>query len=68
MADDIILEPRLIAREYLRKWFTLDIISSLPLDYVLLAFDNGTEQIAQAGMTPIRAAPMYLYLLTIFPF
>ncbi|KAH9278096.1 Potassium/sodium hyperpolarization-activated cyclic nucleotide-gated channel 2 [Echinococcus granulosus] len=49
MADDIVLEPRLIAREYLRKWFTLDIISSLPLDYVLLAFDNGTEQIAQAG-------------------
>ncbi|VDM27883.1 unnamed protein product [Hydatigera taeniaeformis] len=49
MADDIILEPKLIAREYLRKWFTLDIISSLPLDYILLAFDNGTEQIAQAG-------------------
>ncbi|VDK38926.1 unnamed protein product [Taenia asiatica] len=54
MADDIILEPRLIAREYLRKWFTLDIISSLPLDYVLLAFDNGTEQIAQAGIKPLK--------------
>ncbi|VUZ56554.1 unnamed protein product, partial [Hymenolepis diminuta] len=43
MADDIVLEPKLIAREYLRKWFTLDIVSCLPLDYILLAFDDGTE-------------------------
>ena len=49
MADDIVLEPKLIAHEYLRKWFILDFVSSLPLDYVLLAFDKGTEQIAQAG-------------------
>ncbi len=49
MADDIVLEPKLIAREYLRKWFVLDFVSALPLDYVLLAFDNGSEQIAQAG-------------------
>lgn len=49
MADDIVLEPKLIAREYLRKWFTLDIVSCLPLDYILLAFDSGKEQITQAG-------------------
>lgn len=59
MADDIVLEPKLIAREYLRKWFTLDIVSCLPLDYILLAFDNGTEQIAQAGVLSIS---LYHYL------
>ena len=59
MADDIVLEPRIIAHEYLRKWFVLDIVSSLPLDYILLAFDNGTEQIAQAG--PIITQYLFLY-------
>ncbi|VDM27879.1 unnamed protein product [Hydatigera taeniaeformis] len=61
MADDIILEPKLIAREYLRKWFTLDIISSLPLDYILLAFDNGTEQIAQADGSLLDQLPLTLF-------
>ncbi|ESO06584.1 hypothetical protein HELRODRAFT_137008, partial [Helobdella robusta] len=35
-ADDIILEPRLIAKHYLKTWFFLDLISSIPLDYIIL--------------------------------
>ncbi|VDN96711.1 unnamed protein product [Rodentolepis nana] len=37
MADDIVLEPKLIAREYLRKWFTLDIVSCQALKILRLA-------------------------------
>uniref|UniRef100_A0A5K3F2B4 Ion_trans domain-containing protein n=1 Tax=Mesocestoides corti TaxID=53468 RepID=A0A5K3F2B4_MESCO len=67
MADDIVLEPKLIVREYLRKWFILDFVSALPLDYVLLAFDKGTEQIAQAGqaLKILRLAKL-LSLLRLF--
>ncbi|KAL7056185.1 hypothetical protein AAHC03_020714 [Spirometra sp. Aus1] len=49
MADDIVLDSKLIAKEYLQKWFFLDFVSSLPLDYLLLAFGEGSEQIAHAG-------------------
>jgi len=34
-ADEIILDPHQIARHYLRSWFLLDLISSLPLDYTI---------------------------------
>ncbi|KAK4467690.1 hypothetical protein MN116_008627, partial [Schistosoma mekongi] len=52
--DDIILDPTEIAREYLRTWFILDLISSIPMDYVLFAFkgyEQGerAEHLVQAG-------------------
>jgi len=34
-ADEIILDPAQIARHYVRSWFVLDLISSLPLDYTI---------------------------------
>lgn len=39
-SEQVILEPRLIARNYLRSWFFLDLISSLPLDYLFLLFNQ----------------------------
>jgi len=50
-ADEIILEPGLIARHYLRSWFFLDLVSSLPLDYFLLliAPETGVRQLMHAG-------------------
>ncbi|TNN17263.1 Potassium/sodium hyperpolarization-activated cyclic nucleotide-gated channel 4, partial [Schistosoma japonicum] len=52
--DDIILDPTEIAREYLKTWFILDLISSIPMDYVLFAFkgyEQGerAEHLVQAG-------------------
>ncbi|CAH8652162.1 unnamed protein product [Schistosoma rodhaini] len=52
--DDIILDPTEIAREYLKTWFILDMISSIPMDYVLFAFkgyEQGerAEHLVQAG-------------------
>ena len=39
--DEIILEPHLIARNYLKSWFIVDLLSSLPIDYLFLFFDSG---------------------------
>nr|CAH8867744.1 unnamed protein product [Trichobilharzia regenti] len=52
--DDIILDPTEIAREYVKTWFFLDLISSIPMDYVLFAFkgyEQGerAEHLVQAG-------------------
>lgn len=35
-SDEVILEPRAIARNYLRGWFLVDLMSSIPVDYVFL--------------------------------
>lgn len=42
-SEQVILEPKLIARNYLRSWFFLDLISSLPLDYLFLMFNQVTN-------------------------
>lgn len=35
-AEQVILDPVLIAKHYLKSWFALDLISSIPLDYIVL--------------------------------
>ncbi|XP_023333730.1 potassium/sodium hyperpolarization-activated cyclic nucleotide-gated channel 3, partial [Eurytemora carolleeae] len=37
--EQVILDPKLIAKQYLKTWFFLDLVSSLPMDYVFLFFD-----------------------------
>ncbi|XP_076356642.1 potassium/sodium hyperpolarization-activated cyclic nucleotide-gated channel 2-like [Tachypleus tridentatus] len=39
-SEQVILDPRLIARYYIRTWFFLDLISSIPLDYIFLIFNQ----------------------------
>ena len=39
-SEQVILDPKLIARNYLRTWFFLDLISSVPLDYSFLIFNS----------------------------
>ena len=50
-ADEIILEPKEIAKHYLRTWFFLDLISSIPLDYIILLFSPAANltQLIHAG-------------------
>ncbi|CAF4562684.1 unnamed protein product [Rotaria sp. Silwood2] len=38
--EEIILEPRLIAINYIKTWFILDLVSSFPVDYFFLLFDT----------------------------
>ncbi|XP_074650570.1 potassium/sodium hyperpolarization-activated cyclic nucleotide-gated channel 3-like [Tubulanus polymorphus] len=49
--DEIILDPKEIARHYIKTWFFLDLISSIPLDYIFLMFDAETNfsQLIHAG-------------------
>ncbi|XP_022238497.1 potassium/sodium hyperpolarization-activated cyclic nucleotide-gated channel 2-like [Limulus polyphemus] len=39
-SEQIILDPKLIAKYYIRTWFFLDLISSIPLDYIFLIFNK----------------------------
>eukprot|EP00795_Rhopilema_esculentum_P006316 gene6316-11743_t len=45
----IILKPKLIAKRYLRTWFWLDFISSLPFDYILSSATGDSDGIAVKG-------------------
>lgn len=49
--DEIILEPKQIAKHYLRTWFFVDFLSSIPLDYIfLLVRESGEKyQLARTG-------------------
>ncbi|CAH8504713.1 unnamed protein product [Schistosoma turkestanicum] len=52
-ADEIILNPKEIARHYLKSWFVLDFISSIPMDYMYLIFNKKDHynQFFSAGRT-----------------
>lgn len=41
-AEQVILDPKIIAKNYLKTWFFLDLISSIPLDYIFLIFNQVT--------------------------
>ncbi|XP_061429013.1 potassium/sodium hyperpolarization-activated cyclic nucleotide-gated channel 2-like [Lethenteron reissneri] len=40
---DIILDPRKIKRTYLRTWFLVDLVSSIPVDYIFLIVESGMD-------------------------
>ncbi|KAK3766089.1 hypothetical protein RRG08_002323 [Elysia crispata] len=50
-ADEIILDPRLIAKQYMKTWFFLDLLSSVPMDYIFLMWDSEADfnQLFHAG-------------------
>ena len=50
-SEQVILDPKLIARHYLRTWFFLDLISSIPLDYIFLIF-NQVRSIVVSAIGP----------------
>uniref|UniRef100_A0A1I8FXG6 Cyclic nucleotide-binding domain-containing protein n=1 Tax=Macrostomum lignano TaxID=282301 RepID=A0A1I8FXG6_9PLAT len=50
-ADEIILDPKLIAQHYVKSWFFLDLVSSIPMDYIFLALNQrgNVSQLVHAG-------------------
>jgi hypothetical protein len=38
--EQVIIDPKLIAHHYIRTWFFLDLLSSIPLDYIFLIFSS----------------------------
>ncbi|CAG5132386.1 unnamed protein product, partial [Candidula unifasciata] len=55
-ADEIILDPKLIAKQYLKTWFFLDLLSSIPMDYIFLMWDSEADfnQLFHAVQNPLR--------------
>lgn len=54
-SEQVILDPKLIARDYLRTWFFLDLISSVPLDYIFLIFNSlRGETVGEDGLSSFQ--------------
>ena len=41
-SEQVIIDPRQIAKHYIRSWFFLDLVSSIPLDYIFLIVNSVT--------------------------
>ncbi|XP_056599195.1 potassium/sodium hyperpolarization-activated cyclic nucleotide-gated channel 2-like [Triplophysa dalaica] len=41
--SDIILDPKSIKKTYLRTWFVVDFVSSIPVDYIFLIVERGMD-------------------------
>uniref|UniRef100_A0A672HSP3 Cyclic nucleotide-binding domain-containing protein n=1 Tax=Salarias fasciatus TaxID=181472 RepID=A0A672HSP3_SALFA len=41
--SDIILDPKTIKKKYLKTWFIVDFISSIPVDYIFLIVEKGID-------------------------
>lgn len=54
LPEQVILDPILIARGYMRSWFILDFLSSIPLDYIFLIFYQDNFQIFHASSRALR--------------
>ena len=43
--DEVILDKKIIRRKYVRSWFVIDLVSSLPFDYAyFIASSSSTQQ------------------------
>ena len=42
-SEQVIIDPALIAKHYIRTWFFLDLLSSIPLDYIYLIFSSSND-------------------------
>ncbi|XP_073442389.1 potassium/sodium hyperpolarization-activated cyclic nucleotide-gated channel 2 [Dendrobates tinctorius] len=40
---EIVLDPQKIKRKYLRTWFVVDFVSSIPVDYIFLIVEKGID-------------------------
>ncbi len=47
----MVLEPKQIAKAYLRGWFIIDFVSSIPFDYLTLFARTGGEE-TETGLSP----------------
>lgn len=66
----IIWDPRMIAKKYIRGWFVIDLLSSLPIAYVMMATSGSGSEIREMAkylrllraLKSLRAAKLYQIL------
>ena len=63
-SEQVIIDPKLIAKHYIRTWFFLDLLSSIPLDYIFLIFNVGQNEVK---LWKYRRATIKGYHLRLFP-
>ena len=63
-SEQVIIDPKLIAKHYIRTWFFLDLISSIPLDYIFLIFNVGQKEVSCIHPIHIRFALESILLWT----
>ena len=61
-SEQVIIDPRLIAKHYIRSWFFLDLVSSIPLDYIFLIFNSVTGSGVSRGYVKIAGTLFHLPL------
>ncbi|XP_040434773.1 potassium/sodium hyperpolarization-activated cyclic nucleotide-gated channel 1-like [Falco naumanni] len=42
-SSEIILDPKIIKMNYLKSWFVVDFVSSIPVDYIFLIVEKGMD-------------------------
>ncbi|KAG7261344.1 hypothetical protein CRUP_031815 [Coryphaenoides rupestris] len=42
-SSEIILDPKIIKMNYLKSWFVVDFLSSIPVDYIFLIVEKGFD-------------------------
>lgn len=49
--NQIVLQPKKIAKNYVKTWFFIDLLSSIPFDYIFLLIEENDEKnkLAQTG-------------------
>jgi hyperpolarization activated cyclic nucleotide-gated potassium channel 3 len=57
----VVVKPAAIAQRYLRSWFVIDLVATLPLDYVLNATGDSSGNAAE--LTRLARLPRALRLL-----
>ncbi|KAL8566273.1 hypothetical protein ACOMHN_056845 [Nucella lapillus] len=57
-ADEIILDPKQIAKHYVKSWFLLDLLSSVPMDYIFLMWDADFNQLVHADESDLQVLSM----------
>ena len=63
-SEQVIIDPKLIAKHYIRTWFFLDLLSSIPLDYIFLIFNVGQKEVKLGNVAgPQLKVIIYVYFL-----
>lgn len=67
-AEQVILDPKIIAKNYMKTWFALDLISSIPLDYIFLIFNQVTimDDLHDRVRVMIALCALYCRIFVVF--